>query len=44
MLKLRNEINRGLGYGLKAMLFGYAYYVMAISPGWVKKFAYAVFR
>lgn len=44
VLKLRNEINRGLGYGLKATLFGYAYYIMAISPGWVKKFAYTVFR
>lgn len=44
VLKLRNEINKGLGYGLKATLFGYAYYMMAISPGWVKKFAYRVFR
>lgn len=44
VLKLRNEINRGLGYGMKATLFGYAYYIMAISPGWVKKFAYKVFR
>lgn len=44
VLKLRNEINNELGYGLKATLFGYAYYVMAISPGWVKKFAYRVFR
>lgn len=44
VLKLRNVINKGLGYGLKATLFGYAYYIMAISPGWVKKFAYRVFR
>lgn len=44
VLKLRNEINRGLGYGLKATLFGYAYFIMAISPGCVKKFAYKVFR
>lgn len=44
VLKLRNEINKSLGYGLKATLFGYAYYIMAISPGWVKKFAYKVFR
>lgn len=44
VLKLRNEINRGLGYGLKATLFGYAYYIMAISPGWVKKFVYTTFR
>lgn len=44
VLKLRKEINNGLGYGVKATLFGYAYYIMAISPGWVKKFAYRVFR
>ncbi|AVM52292.1 GT2 family glycosyltransferase [Bacteroides zoogleoformans] len=44
VLKLRNEVNRGLGYGMKATLFGYAYYIMAISPGWVKKFAYKTFR
>lgn len=44
VLKLRKEINKGLGYGMKAVLFGYAYYLMAISPGWVKKFAYRVFR
>ena len=44
VLKLRKEINKDLGYGLKATLFGYAYYVMAISPGWVKKIAYRVFR
>ena len=44
VLRLRKEINKGLDYGLKATLFGYAYYVMAISPGWVKKIAYRVFR
>lgn len=44
VLILRKEINRGLGYGIKATLFGYAYYIMAISPGWVKKIAYSVFR
>lgn len=44
VLKLRKEINKGLGYGIKATLFSYAYYIMAISPGWVKKFAYRVFR
>lgn len=44
VLKLRNEINKGLGYGIKATLFGYAYFIMAISPGWVKKIAYRVFR
>ena len=44
VLRLRKEINKGLGYGLKATIFGYAYYIMAISPGWVKKIAYRVFR
>lgn len=44
VLKLRKEINKGLGYGIKATLFGYAYYIMAVSPGWVKKIAYKVFR
>lgn len=44
VLKLRKEINKSLGYGLKATLFGYAYYIMAISPGWIKKIAYKVFR
>lgn len=44
VLKLRNEINRDLGYGMKATLFGYAYYIMAVSPGMVKKFAYRMFR
>ena len=44
VLKLRKEINKGLGYGVKATLFGYAYYIMAISPGFVKKFAYKMFR
>lgn len=44
VLRLRNEINRNLGYGMKATLFGYAYYIMAISPGWLKKFAYKTFR
>lgn len=44
VLDLRKEINRGLGYGIKATLFGYAYYIMAISPGWVKRIAYTVFR
>lgn len=44
VLKLRKEINKNLGYGMKAKLFAYAYYVMAVSPGWVKKFAYKTFR
>lgn len=44
VLNLRKEINHGLEYGLKAVFFGYAYYIMAISPGWVKKFAYKTFR
>ena len=44
VLNLRKEINTRLGYGLKATLFAYAYYIMAISPSWIKKFAYKTFR
>lgn len=44
VLRLRKEINKNLGYGVKAQLFAYAYYAMAVSPGWVKRFAYKTFR
>lgn len=44
VLKLRKTINKELNYGLKATFFAYAYYLMAISPGWVKKLAYKTFR
>lgn len=44
VLKLRLEINKGLNYGLKADILGYCYYLMAISPSWVKKIAYKTLR
>ena len=40
----RKMINRTLGYGLCATLFGYAMFCMLVSPAWVKKIAYRVFR
>lgn len=43
-LKDRLMINRGLDYGLKADLYGVAMFFMLISPTWVKKIAYKVFR
>ena len=44
VLKLRLEINKELGYGIKADIFGYCYYLMAISPSFVKKVAYKLLR
>ena len=40
----RLMINRGLGYGFMADLYGFAMFCMLISPVWVKKIAYRVFR
>ncbi len=40
----RNVINKTLGYGFCATVFGYMMFVMLISPSWVKKIAYRVFR
>lgn len=40
----RLKINRGLGYGLGADLYGFAMLCMLVSPAWVKKIAYRVFR
>lgn len=42
--KDRLMINKGLGYGWKADLYGFAMFCMLVSPVWVKKFAYKVFR
>lgn len=44
ILNLRMMVVRGLGYGLKGRFFAYAYYLMAISPGWLKRMAYSLFR
>lgn len=42
--KDRLMINKGLGYGFKADIYGFAMFCMLISPVWVKKLAYRVFR
>ncbi len=42
--KDRLMINRGLGYGFKADVYGFAMFCMLISPAWVKKIAYKFFR
>jgi len=43
-LKDRLMINKGLGYGWKADVYGFAMFCMLVSPVWVKKIAYKVFR
>lgn len=43
-LEDRKMINKTLGYGFGATLFGYAMFCMLVSPAWVKKIAYRVFR
>lgn len=40
----RKIINKTLGYGFGAMAFGYMMFCMLVSPAWVKKIAYKVFR
>lgn len=40
----RLMINRGLGYGFGADVYGFAMFCMLISPAWVKKIAYRIFR
>jgi len=37
-------INRGLGYGWKADIYGFAMFCLLVSPVWVKKVAYKIFR
>ena len=43
-LQDRKLINKTLGYGFGATIFGYMMFIMLISPAWVKKIAYKVFR
>lgn len=43
-LKDRLMINKGLGYGWKADAYGLAMFCMLVSPIWIKKIAYRVFR
>lgn len=40
----RKIINKTLGYGLGATVFGYMMFCMLVSPPWVKKIAYKLFR
>ena len=40
----RLMINKGLGYGWKADVYGFGMFCMLISPAWIKKIAYRVFR
>lgn len=40
----RLMINRGLGYGRMADIYGFAMFCMLVSPVWVKKMAYKVLR
>lgn len=43
-LEDRKIINKMLGYGFGATIYGYMMFVMLVSPVWVKKIAYKVFR
>ena len=42
--KDRLMINRGLGYGFGADVYGFAMFCMLVSPVWVKKIAYRILR
>ncbi len=42
--KDRIMINKDLGYGWKADVYGFAMFCMLVSPVWIKKIAYKVFR
>lgn len=43
-LEDRKMINKALGYGFRATIFSYLMFIMLVSPPWVKKIAYRVFR
>ena len=42
--KDRLLINRTLGYGLRADVLGFAMFVLQLSPSWLRKSAYRLFR
>jgi glycosyltransferase involved in cell wall biosynthesis len=37
-------INRGLGFGIMADIYGFAMFCLLIAPVWIKKFAYKMLR
>lgn len=43
-LQDRLIINKTLDYGIQADIFGYMMFVMLVSPAWIKKIAYKIFR
>lgn len=43
-LEDRIMINKELGYGLNAKTFGYLMFILLVSPTWIKKVAYRIFR
>ena len=43
-LKDRLMINKTLNYGLSADIFGYMMFGLLVSPPWLKKIAYRLFR
>lgn len=43
-LEMRKIINKDLGYGLMAMVYAYAMYMLMVSPSWLLKYAYKVLR
>ena len=40
----RKIINKDLGYGYGATVYGYMMFIMLVSPVWVKKIAYKLCR
>lgn len=40
----RRMINRTLGYGFSAKIFAFGMFILQLSPSWMKKIAYKVFR
>lgn len=40
----RKTINKTLGYGFGATIFAYMMFAMLVSPSWMKKLAYKIFR
>lgn len=43
-LKDRLQINRTLGYGMGAYVFGFLMFILLVSPSWMRKVAYKIFR